>query len=203
MRLYIQQLTADLEAAILSRWQEHPPHYFEMGLTNEPGLTPPVGYTGPPAGFGYDDPTPLPDWMLGISDVGGKEEDEAEDDFDPNTEKALAEMEQWRDEDAPEHQDMFYHFGFKPEQFPPAEQLTDADLDTLSALLCRLWAAYNFTAVIPDEVPGRLVYPLLLERMSKPTYVMTRGNIGVEFCGYEPEHCPFGTEWCSCKDYDI
>lgn len=110
-------------------------------------------------------------------------------------------MEQWRDETPPQRQDMFYHFGFAPEQFPPAEQLTDAELDTLATLLCRLWAAYNFTAVLPDNVPGRVAYPLLLQRMGEPTFVFTRGNLGVEFCGYEPEHCPFGQAYCSCLRY--
>jgi len=96
---------------------------------------------------------------------------------------------------------MFYHFGFEPVQFPPAERLSDEELDALTQALCRLWAAYNFTPVLPDAVPGRLVYPLLLKRMEEPTFVMTRGNIGIEFCHYEPLECPWGLEYCTCKDF--
>ena len=28
------------------------------------------------------------------------------------------------------------------------------------------------------------------------------GITGVEFCDYEPENCPFGDEYCTCKDMD-
>lgn len=48
---YLLQLQSDLESAILARWQQHPPHYYEMGVPG-PWLTPPAGYDGPPPGFG-------------------------------------------------------------------------------------------------------------------------------------------------------
>ncbi len=204
MHHYTTQLLHDLEAAILARWNERPPHYFEIGAPWAAlWLTPPEGYTGPEVGYGHDNPNayaPLPDFMLDDEDkettaIAATDDAVANIEF----EKTIAEMEQWRDETPPERQDMFYHFGLLPEQFPPADRLTDADLDAISELLCRLWAAYNFTAVVPDNAPGRVLYPLLLERMKKPTFVMTRGVIGVEFCSYEPEQCPFGLEWCSCK----
>jgi hypothetical protein len=210
MHHYLHHLTADLESAILARWRECPPHYFQLGHLAEPWLTPPEGYDGPPAGYAINDPDaypPLPDWMLGEEEEedSGTPDNPVPDDkplstADLEVEKTMAEMEQWRDEAPPVQQNMFYHFGFTPEQFPPPEQLSDADLDALSVLLCRLWAAYNFTAVVPEKAPGRVVYPLLLERMHKPTFVMTRGCIGIEFCHYEPSECPFGAEWCSCKD---
>ncbi|HLF65540.1 MAG TPA: hypothetical protein VI603_17365 [Saprospiraceae bacterium] len=117
-------------------------------------------------------------------------------------ERGTAEMEQWRDEKPPARQDMYYHFGFKPEQFPSEDRMTDAELNGIVSALCRLWAAYNFTPVVPKHVSGRVLYPLLLTRMCEPTFVMTRGNIGVEFCSYEPKQCPFGEEWCDCKDWD-
>ncbi len=212
MHTYTTQLIHDLESAILARWHERPPHYFEIGATwAAPWLTPPEGYTGPEAGFGQDDPDaypPLPDFMLDeeteeTEDFTSEEtapELESESGLNLEFEKTIAEMEQWRDEKPPERQDMFYHFGFEPEQFPPAELLSDTDLDAISERLCRLWAAYNFTAVVPDNAPGRVLYPLLLGRMKQPTFVMTRGTMGIEFCSYEPKECPFGPEYCTCKD---
>ena len=116
-------------------------------------------------------------------------------------ERSISEMEQWRDEKPPERQDMFYHFGFEPVQFPPAERLSDEELDALSQALCRLWAAYNFTPVFPDTAPGRVVYPQMLKRMEEPTFVMTHGHLGVEFCEYEPSECPWGLEYCTCKGF--
>ncbi len=205
MSLYTLQLLADLQSAILSRWLEYPPHYFEMGLP-ERWLDPPEGYDGPPMGFGLDDeaaPSGLP-WLE-------EDDDETESTTPPpesaqvmanlDFERSISEMEQWRDEKPPERQDMFYHFGFEPMQFPPAERLSDEELDALTQALCRLWAAYNFTPVLPDAVPSRVVYPLLLKRMEEPTFVMTRGHTGVEFCEYEPSECPWGLEYCTCKNF--
>jgi hypothetical protein len=201
MQNYIHQLALDLEAAILARWHEHPPHWFQVGYVNDPGLMPPEGYTGPPAGYAYNDPNtypPLPDFMYDDPDDTAASEDQPE--INLEFEKSIAEMEKWRDEDPPQQQDMFYHFGFQLEQFPKADLLTDAQLEVLCSLLVRLWAAYNFTAAVSETIPKRLLYPKLIERMHKPTFVMTRGNIGIEFCHYDPDACPWGGEWCGCKE---
>lgn len=199
MSPYLSHLLSDLLSAILTRWQEHPPHYFEMGIP-ERWLDPPEGYDGPPMGFGLKEDGPLP----GLSWLDDEDASPPESErllADLEFEKSMAEMEQWRDEAPPARQDMYYHFGFEPEQFPPVDRLTGPELDTLTDALCRLWAAYNFTPVFPQGTPGRIMYPLLLERMREPTFVMTRGHLGIEFCDYEPARCPFGTEWCQCTSF--
>ena len=201
MSSYIFYLLSDLEAAILARWREFPPHYFEMGIS-EQFLDPPSGYDGPPPGFGLKEDNPPSDlpWQNESEQMDqSSESDQVLENMD--IEKSHAEMEQWLDERPPSRQDMYYHFGFEQEQFPPADRLTDADIELLVSAVCRLWAAYNFTPVFPDNIPGRVLYPLLLKRMEEPTFVMTRGNIGVEFCEYEVEHCPFGEQWCRCKEF--
>ena len=128
MSHYTLQLLADLQSAILTRWLECPPHFFEMGLP-ERWLDPPEGYDGPPMGFGRDDDEESP---LGLPWL---DDDETESTAPPpesahvmanlDFERSISEMEQWRDEKPPERQDMFYHFGFEPVQFPPAERLSD------------------------------------------------------------------------------
>ena len=132
-------------------------------------------------------------------DDTGLPESGTDEPMPPELEESLAEMEKFvHEKPVPT---MYYHFDLDPAQFPPADQLTDNDLDQLVLKICRLWASYNFTAVLPKKVPARVVYPILLKKMFKPTFVMNRGNIGVEFCYYEPKECPFGEEWCSCKEF--
>lgn len=41
----------------------------------------------------------------------------------------------------------------------------------------------------------------LLARMGEPAMLANRGHIGIEFCDYDPEECPFGAEFCNCKDF--
>ena len=96
---------------------------------------------------------------------------------------------------------MFDHFGFEPEQFPPAEQLTEAQAQGLVDALVRLWVAYNFLPTIPRKTPARIFYPAMLQRMAKPATLLERGVAGIEFCSFNSEECPFGTDNCSCTDY--
>ncbi len=173
MSPYLSHLLSDLEAIITDRWRACPPHFWQAGI--------PDPYLAPPAG----------------ADLPGFSNLEGLGPRDP--EASLAEAERFV-----EHEPlitMFDHFGLRPEEFPPAEQLTDEQLDELVFAIRRLWAAFNFTAVVPSVAPARIVYPLLLQRMTRPAMVMNFGHVGIEFCQYEPAECPFGTEWCECKQY--
>ena len=179
---YLSQLHTDLEHAILHRWRACPPHYYQMGVP-ERWLDPPEGYTGPPFGFGQEEDEAMRNTYLAQLQL----------------EKTFAEVEQYVE--GRHSGTMFGHFGFDPEQFPPAERLTDEQMQALAERLCRLWAAFNYTAVFPEKTPGRVLYPLLIRRMGEPAMLAERGHIGIEFCDYEPEECPFGAEWCDCKDF--
>ncbi len=172
MEKYIEQLLQEIETVILQRWRKCPPHFFLGGV--------PEKYLEPPKGWKEEDASHVVDF-----------------DSQVQYDMSIMEMENWL-EGAAEFS-MFFHFGLKPEQFPQPESLSDAQLDALTLALHRLWAAFNFTAVTPDNAPGRIVYPILLKRMLEPSAMMDFGHIGVEFCDYEPEHCPFGQEFCSCK----
>jgi len=221
MKNYLTQLHADIEAAILARWRKCPPHYYEMGMP-DPWLAPPAGWDGPPFGFGHgegfvpytgeeedDDSTEGDGWPDFVpppaaSGTAGDTPDVPETGEDDATGDdtflaGIEEMETWME--SKPRLTMFYHFGLEAEQFPPAEKLTDGELDALVFAIRRLWAAFNFTAVLPDKAPARVTYPLLLRRMDEGAMVMNYGHIGVEFCNYEPSECPFGLEWCDCKEF--
>jgi hypothetical protein len=65
----------------------------------------------------------------------------------------------------------------------------------------KLWAAYNFYAVLPDKLPARIAYKLLVDYFDEPVAWMSSGMTSIEFCDNEPENCPFG-EYCDCGKPD-
>ena len=95
---------------------------------------------------------------------------------------------------------MFGHFGLNKEDFPPAERLSDSQIEELTHALLRMWAAFNYTAVFPSKTPARILYPILCKQMEEPTLLMNHGHMGIEFCEYDPKTCPFG-KYCDCDSF--
>lgn len=181
MQKYLTQLIKDIETTILNQWCIQPPHFYEMGMP-EKWLDPPHGYAGPPFGFGHDDNETHHEGYMAQLEY----------------EKVNAEMERFLTKDA--QSNMFDIFGLEFDQFPPADRLQDEQLQQLCDTICRLWSAYNYTPVIPEKVPARILYPILVDAMLESRTQVNRGNIGIEFCHYIPEECPFGVSHCSCGD---
>jgi len=91
-------------------------------------------------------------------------------------------------------------FGIERKSFPPDEQLTEDELQLMVAEILRLWEAYHFYADLPEKLPARLAYRILTENFEKPVIWLSEGDVHIEFCDYEPEHCPFPEEFCRCRD---
>jgi hypothetical protein len=93
-------------------------------------------------------------------------------------------------------------FGIKAEQFPPEAKLTDEQIEQLTDAILQLWAAFNILADFPDVVPLRTLYTVLLKRWTEETtQYVSEGHIHLEFCDYEPERCPWGNDYCTCKEF--
>jgi hypothetical protein len=92
-------------------------------------------------------------------------------------------------------------FHLNKEMFPPVEKLTDSQLETLTEEILSLWAEYTMDAVYPENLPARILYPMLVAKLEEPVQYWPGWTMGVEFCSYEPENCPFGHEYCTCKDF--
>jgi len=181
MQNYINQIIQDIEQTILRRWTENPPHLFRAGI--------PERYLIEPEGL---EKFKEKDNSFDESKISVESKEMmGELEF----EKTIAEAERYVEGDGP--QNMFYHFGFMPQQFPSADKLTDEQLGKLTHVILRLWATFNYTAVFPEKTPARIIYPMLIERMHEPTLLFENGNIGIEFCAYDPDTCPFG-EYCDC-----
>lgn len=72
----------------------------------------------------------------------GYVEQPAPEDMPGDFEASMGEMEDWLH--GKPAITMFDHFGFTPDQFPPAERLTEAQARALVDALVRLWVAFNF-----------------------------------------------------------
>ncbi|MBW6536425.1 MAG: hypothetical protein K0B11_15555 [Mariniphaga sp.] len=94
-------------------------------------------------------------------------------------------------------------FGLEKVAFPPSEKLTVEQLELMATEFEKLWAAYSFEPDFPEGLPAKRRYELLREYLDYPTQHWPGGwQHHFEFCDYEPENCPFGSEFCKCKDFE-
>ena len=183
MQPYINQLIEDIEKTILYRWSKHIPHFYGIDVAN-PYLKKPKG---------------LKDYLdknleIVESTISRKSKEMMEE---LEFEKTIEEVEEYIKGDSPHN--MYYHFGFYAEQFPPLKKLNNKQLNDLTYSIIRLWTCFNYGAVFPLEIPSKILYPLFIKEMHKPKMLMNHGHMGIEFCDYNPKNCPFG-EYCDCSD---
>jgi hypothetical protein len=87
--------------------------------------------------------------------------------------------------------------------FPPAAKHTQKEIELLVEEILKLWKFYNFEAILPKNLPKDIAYKMLVDYFDKSVIHVSEGTIGIEFCNYEPENCPFPKEYCMCNDDDI
>ena len=90
--------------------------------------------------------------------------------------------------------------GLKRIQFPPSEQLKEAQLLRLCHHFTRLLDSFNIYYSLPDELPVKMKYDTILTLLDQQITIVEEGHIGVEFCDYEPDNCQFG-EHCDCHKF--
>ncbi len=94
-------------------------------------------------------------------------------------------------------------FGISPSAFPPPEMLTEAQASQLCQAILKLWEVNSLLADIPNEVPPLILYGVLRKSWAEDgIQLITGGNMHKEFCSYEPEHCPWGLDYCQCKNFE-
>ena len=92
--------------------------------------------------------------------------------------------------------------GIKAEQLPPDDKLSDEQVVQLNDGIVALWEAFNISPDLPNEVPPRLIYEALKNYWAtKTVQYVSEGRIHIEFCDYEPDECPWGSDYCSCKEF--
>lgn len=91
-------------------------------------------------------------------------------------------------------------FDIDPDIFPPADRLTPSQAHRLSMEILQLWSAYSIEAVYPCNFPLDRLYPLLIVKFREPFLYFPGGITSLELCSYDPSECPFGEEYCTCKE---
>lgn len=95
--------------------------------------------------------------------------------------------------------------GVSPEAFPANDKIDPEQAARLTQAILDLWKSFGVKAVYPEGFPPYLLYPLLVTkftdfRVAHDSGVPTK-TIYVEFCDYNPAHCPFGRKYCqTCWD---
>jgi len=81
--------------------------------------------------------------------------------------------------------------------FPPAEQLSESELQLLSEELKALIESFNYIINLPKRLPAKMVYEKLLSRWTAeiPCIYSGLSALGWMFCEDEPDPCSMH-EWC-------
>ncbi|RLD60027.1 MAG: hypothetical protein DRJ01_10395 [Bacteroidetes bacterium] len=92
-------------------------------------------------------------------------------------------------------------FGIDKANFPPAEKLSKDELKLMVGEILKLWNAYNFDAVLPENLPDDIAYKVLVDNFDKPVEWISEGTVGIEFCDYDEDNCPFPGYCNLCKEF--
>ena len=91
-------------------------------------------------------------------------------------------------------------FGIAANAFPSEDKLTDEQVEKVVDAILLVWHTYNNEVIIPEDVPNRLLYTVLVHAWGnkRTQFVpLDMGRITVDCCTSEIESCPWG-EFCSC-----
>lgn len=118
---------------------------------------------------------------------------------DPQYEGTLDYIIEW--ENAPRWK-MDDLFGISVEVFPPTEKLNETQL---VQGIRQLWQAFNIYAEVPETKPpipiSKMYKNLINYWKNEEIGYVSEGMTHIEFCSYEVSSCPWGEEFCQCKDY--
>lgn len=94
-------------------------------------------------------------------------------------------------------------FGIDAVVFPPIEKLNGEQTEQLVQGILELWASSNICAdILNDKIPIQTIYTVLVNYWKTETIqYMSEGTLHLEFCHYDENDCPWGYEYCSCKDF--
>lgn len=86
-----------------------------------------------------------------------------------------------------------------PEQFPPVDQLSAAQLSELVQAYQYLLFTWNICTDIPENLSLPTAYPLLVSTLDREVYLADDGFVTIEFCNYDSQTCPYA-EVCRCDE---
>ncbi len=114
-------------------------------------------------------------------------------------EEEMEEIEQWvAGKTAP--YTFGYWCGLSAENFPPAAQLTDADLLLVCEAMSKMMNSYNIAIDLPGELPTPLKYDFTLSVLTEKIAIPISGIMHYDFCTGNAPDCAF-KEYCPCLKY--
>ncbi|MHA8066499.1 hypothetical protein V7S76_07430 [Aquirufa sp. ROCK2-A2] len=92
--------------------------------------------------------------------------------------------------------------GLEEIQFPPVSRLTVAQIRAINKSYIRLLKTWSLEVDMPLGLPPDMKYRFLLSVLNRKAPIITMGTVHVELCDYNTSNCPFGKEYCSCRQWD-
>lgn len=95
-------------------------------------------------------------------------------------------------------------FGIVAEAFPPPEQLNELQAQQVNEAILKVWEANSIFAVLPEILPSQLIlYRELRKKWQTGTVrLLAKENTHINFCYYVHNECPWGMDFCTCKNED-
>jgi hypothetical protein len=121
-------------------------------------------------------------------------------------EEEMEEVEKWVEGDEPEHT-FGYYCGLEAINFPPPEQLTDAEMKQVIKAFNQMMFSWNLNISLPEKLPIPITYKMTVDTLDTKTAIVNSGFMGFDFCtGYAPdcifkEHCPCLEIWNRGENY--
>jgi len=99
---------------------------------------------------------------------------------------------------------MYEVLGFPIEALPPPEKLTEEQAAQLNDAILKLWEVNNIGADFPVRLPSQIVLykEFRLKWQEATIRLLPAGNCHLDFCYYVENECPWGMDFCTCKDED-
>lgn len=93
-----------------------------------------------------------------------------------------------------------YYCGLQKEQFPPADRLTESQMEGICMALRKMYLTWKVEAHVHMIVPVSKLYELLVSVLDEKVNVGLDGVTTIEFCNYHPPSCSMN-EYCTCRDF--
>ena len=105
----------------------------------------------------------------------------------PNSfEEEMMEIEKWVSGEDAEHT-FGYYCGLEAADFPPSEQLTDAEKMQVIQAFERMMFSWNHGIDLPKTLPPAIAYTMTIDTLNMKTAIVNSGMMSFDFCsGYAP-----------------
>lgn len=95
----------------------------------------------------------------------------------------------------------FGHYcGLKAAEFPPAEQLSEADMTLVLEAFKKMMFSWNLDIDLPKALPLSIAYTMTIDTLNQKTAIVSEGFMSFDYCSGSPKECVF-KEYCSCLKY--